>query len=216
MTLPNAYKGVKKLFIAEILQIAAIVLLLIGLVAYGVAAMDYEAFGKLTRGMTGVAIGSLISICGALLLPFIAFILTLVGLNQASKDEHDYMRKAFLCTIWALILAVIASCLQGLQVLVGLAGFLRIVCRILEICMIVFSIMGVSEVTQNISRQDVADMGPKIITIAVIAIVAATIASLLGSVVGGIAATIAYILMLVAYITYFVFLARATSALAKG
>lgn len=216
MTLRNAYKGVKKLLIAEILQIIAIILLLIGLVAFGAIAIKFLGSGQVTDDMGGMAAGGLLSMCGGLVLPIFAFILSLVGLKQASKDEPDYMNKAYLCAIWALIFAIINACLQGMDMLPGLAGFCDFVSNVLEICLMVFSIMGVSEVTQNISRQDVADMGPVIITISVIAMIAGIIASWCGALVGDVAAIVSPALMLVAYIVYVVFLARATSALKKG
>ena len=215
MTLPNAHKGVQKLFIAEILQLIGVVLVLIGLVMFGAVAGVYQEAGQqAAEGMAGVAVGGMVSMLGALCMPIIGLILSLVGLRQASKDEPDYMNKAFWCAIWALILAVVAGGLQAAHW--GGSGFFNAIARILEICMMVFSIMGVSEVTQNISRQDVADLGPKIITISVVAMVLALIASLLGRVVGGVVITVSLILMLVAYVTYVVFLAKATSALAKG
>ena len=213
MTLPNAYKGVKKLFIAEILQLIGIALILIAMVFLGAARAAYTTEG-LTGATEGLALSGLLPLFGGLLLPLIAFILSLVGLRQASKDEHDHMNKAFWCAICGLILSIIASTLQGLHL--GGGSVFNFIATILEMCMIIFSIMGVSEVTQNIARQDVADMGPKILTFAVIAIVASLIARITGAFIGGIAVTISIVFMLAAYVVYLVFLGKATSALAKG
>ena len=98
----------------------------------------------------------------------------------------------------------------------GAAPFFSVLSSLAQMCAIIFTIMGVSEVTQNIARQDVADMGPVIITIEVIAIVAAIIAGIVGNVIGGVAAIISLVLMIVSYFVFLVFLGRATSALAKG
>jgi len=216
MTLPNAHKGVQKLFIAEILQLIGVALALVGVASYGAILGAYEIGGtQAAYSMGGAAIGGTASMVGAVLLPIIALILSLVGLRQASKDEPDYMNKAFWCAIWALILAVVAGCLQAAGWRGG-SSFFSFVGQILIICMTVFSIMGVSEVTQNISRQDVADMGPKVITFTVAALVIALIASLFGQFVAGIGAIISLALMLLAYVIYLVFLGKATSALAKG
>lgn len=214
MTLPNAHGGVQKIFIAEILSLIGTLLVLVGITFYGAILGIYSSVGHETPGMSGLAIGGTLSLVGGAFLPILALILNLVGLRQASKDEPDYMNKAFWCAIWALILGVVSSVFQSLGW--GGAVFFDVVGSILEICMMVFSIMGVSEVTQNISRQDVADMGPKIITISVIAMVVAIIAVIVGNFIGGVAALISVICTLVAYFVYIVFLARATSALAKG
>ena len=213
MTLPNACGGVKKIFIAEILEIIGTLLTVFGAVTLlGAAAYFIESIGD--ADVTGaIGVGSTCTLIG-LALAIVALILNIVGLRQASKDERDHMGKAFACAIITIILAVIVGVCQSMHW--GAAGFFSVLQSITRLCMIVFTILGVSEVTQNIARQDVADMGPKVLTISVIAIVAAIIASIVGNVVGGVAAVVSLALMLVAYIVYLVFLGRATSALAKG
>ena len=200
MTLPNAYSGVTKIFIAEILQIVGSVLAIISLVSVlGVAGVYVETGDA--NGVVGFAAMAGVFALLAAGLAIIALVLNLVGLKQASKDEPDRMGKAFVFAIVTLILSVIVGVCQNMHW--GAAGFFN-------------TIMGVSEVTQNISRQDVADMGPKIIVISVIAIVAAIIAGIIGNVIGGAAAIVSLVLMIVAYFVFLVFLGRATSALAKG
>lgn len=214
MTLPNAHGGVQKIFIAEILSLIGALLVLIGIMFFGAILGIFTSVGHETPGMNGLAIGGMLSLAGGAFLPILALVLNLVGLRQASKDEPDRMNKAFWCAIWALIFGVLSSVFLTLDW--GGAIFFDTVGSILEICMMVFSIMGVSEVTQNISRQDVADMGPKIITISVIAMGVSIIASIAGSFIGEVAAIVAAVCSLVAYCVYIVFLARATTALAKG
>ena len=213
MTLPNAYNGVKKIFVAELLQLIGAVLTLVGLTlivgSVGVF-VETEGTAEVAGAMATGGIFTLISACLAIL----ALVLNLVGLKQASIDEPDRMGKAFTCAIIALILSVIVAVCQGMHW--GAAGFFNALASIAELCAIIFTIMGVSEVTQNIARQDVADMGPKILTISVIAIVASIIAGIVGSVIGGVASTIALVLMIVAYVVFLVFLGRAVSALKKG
>ena len=210
MTLPNAYKGVKKVFIAEILQIIGAILAIIGLLELAGAIGVYQQFGNVD-GLEGLAASGGMFTLIALTLSIIALILNLVGLKQASKDEPDRMAKAFAFAIATLILSVVVGVFQSLHWYSAAAVF-NVLSTISQMCTIVFTIMGVSEVTQNIARQDVADMGPKILTISVIAI----IASIIGNVVGGVAAIIALALMIVAYAVFLVFLGRATSALSKG
>ena len=213
MTLPNAHGGVKKIFIAELLEIIGTLLASFGAVSVLGAAGAYLENGESADVLGVAAMGGIFAMVG-LGLSILALVLNLVGLRQASKDEPDYMGKAFTCAIITLILAVIVAVCQSMGW--GASGFFNALSSIAHLCMIIFTIMGVSEVTQNIARQDVADMGPKIITIVVIAIVASIIASIIGNVIGGVAAIVALVLMLVAYVVFLVFLGRATSALAKG
>ena len=214
MTLPNAYKGVKKVFIAEILQIIGAILAIIGLLELAGAIGVYQQFGNVD-GLEGLAASGGMFTLIALTLSIIALILNLVGLKQASKDEPDRMAKAFAFAIATLILSVVVGVFQSLHWYSAAAVF-NVLSTISQMCTIIFTIMGVSEVTQNIARQDVADMGPTILTISVIAIAVSIIASIIGNVVGGVAAIIALALMIVAYAVFLVFLGRATSALAKG
>jgi len=213
MTLPNAYSGVKKIFIAELLQIVGLVLAIVGLASLLGAVEAYSYYGD-SVGAEGVAAtGGMFTLLAAIL-AIVALVLNLVGLRQASKDEPDRMGKAFAFAVATLILSVIVGVCQSMQW--GIATLFSVASSLTQMCTIIFTIMGVSEVTQNISRQDVADMGPKILTLAVIAIAASIIATIIGHTIGGIALLIALGLMIVAYFVFLVFLGRATSALAKG
>ncbi|HAM15808.1 MAG TPA: hypothetical protein DCP91_08130 [Eggerthellaceae bacterium] len=213
MTLPNAHKGVQKLFIAELLQIIGVVLVVFAYATLRVA-VGIGSQTQATAAAGGLAVGGLITLIGGAILPIVAIILTLVGLNQASKDEPDYMRKAFICAVIALILSALEG--VGMAIGGGRPGFLSTLASLAEMVMLIYAIMGVSEVCQNISRQDVADMGPKILTIVAIAFVIAIIAGIIGHFIGGVAAVVSLIMMLVAYIVYIVFLGRATGALGRG
>ena len=222
MKLPNAYAGVKKVFIAEILTLIGTACAAIGVSSALVGVAAYRgAVGTSVRGgvpmdaagMGSVAFGGIFLMVSGIL-ALIGLILLLVGLNQASKDEPHNMKKAFVFAIIALICSFLQSLFQNL----GWWGvpFFNVVATLSQMCMMIFTIMGVSEVTQNISRQDVADMGPKILVIAVIALVASVIAAIIGHVIGGVMATIALVLLFIANIVFVVFLARATSALAQA
>lgn len=213
MTLPNAYKGVKKVFIAEILQIISLLLTVAGLATLIGAAGVISETGQAEEAVGVVATGGVFTLL-ALVLSILALVLNLVGLKQASKDEPDRMAKAFTCAIIALVLSVIVGVCQYMEW--EATGFFSALSSLAQMCTIIFTIMGVSEVTQNIARQDVADMGPKILTIAVVAIVASIIVGIVGGQVGGVVAVVALVLMIVAYFVFLVFLGRATSALAKG
>ena len=213
MTLPNAHKGVKKVFIAEILQIISLLLMVAGVISLiGAAGVVLET-GQAEEAAGVMATGGIFTIL-ALVLSILALVLNLVGLKQASKDEPDRMAKAFTCAIIALVLSIIVAICQCMEW--EAAGFFNVLVSLAQMCAIIFTIMGVSEVTQNIARQDVADMGPKIIVIVAIAIVASIIVGIIGGQIGGAVAVVALALMIVAYFVFLVFLGRATSALAKG
>ena len=111
MTFPNGYQGVKKLFTAEILQlICAGCLILTGiafLIGAGAAAAG-SGSGALTLDVFGM-----IFLIATIVLPLIAYIISLVGLHQAAKDDENF-RIAFIFAIIGLVLTVVAGIVNAI------------------------------------------------------------------------------------------------------
>ena len=110
MKFPNAENGVKKLFTAEILQIIAAVALaaaaVMGLVTLANAANE-------NAGATlGFGAGTLVFSIGGAVVSLIAFILTIVGLVKASKDD-DGFKTALAFIILAVVATIVGSCFQS-------------------------------------------------------------------------------------------------------
>ena len=113
MRFPNAYNGVKKIFSAEILHLVAVILMAVGLVTAVIAGVVGTAVGdaaELTEGEFVVTVGGIIGAVSILavggILALIAFILQIVGVGQAMKDE-SYFKTAFIFIFVSVIFEVI-------------------------------------------------------------------------------------------------------------
>ena len=109
MAYPNAYKGVKKIYNAEML-------ILLASIAANVAGMVLDNAEKKGSAPTGTLVTVLAVLgFGAIILLIVGGIMTLVGLNNASKDE-DYFKKGFSAAIVSLVVTVVASILPQLKI----------------------------------------------------------------------------------------------------
>ena len=101
MKVPKAHAGVKKLFAVELIQI------IIGFVA--VLAVIFAA--TKSEGLL-LASGTMLLATG--IAAVVAFVLSLVGLHQAGKDEIQ-IQYAFCMALLGIILGVVASILGGIK-----------------------------------------------------------------------------------------------------
>ena len=101
MKFPNAYKGVKKLFICELIAVVAALL--------GVVAAILSAIGLKNSAVVAAAGAMALSSVIALI---VVFILQLIGLHQGGKDEM-LIQYAFCVTILGVVLAVASSILAN-------------------------------------------------------------------------------------------------------
>ena len=118
MIFPNAYTGVKKLFASQILHILSTVFFFVSAVWLAASpepesdAFDYVAWITIGTSLAGVVMG------------VIAFLLQLVGLNQARRDERLFKKAMY-------FVIVCASCTIAL--LFGRGMFSRIASGVDEI-----------------------------------------------------------------------------------
>ena len=107
MRFPNAYRGVKKIWLAEMLMLLAAI---VGIVIVIVAAMNGSMVGEdivISEGVkTPIAI---LGIVTAVIL-LIGFILNLVGLINANNDDS-----AFRIALLVTILGVVASAISAIR-----------------------------------------------------------------------------------------------------
>ena len=105
MRYPNAFKGVKKIWLAEILMLLAAAL---GIALIVIAALNGTFEGEQVTVSDSVAgISGVIAIVTALLM-LVAFVLNLIGLISARKDEKAF-GTALLVTLIGIVTSVISS-----------------------------------------------------------------------------------------------------------
>ena len=109
MKFPSAFSGVKKIWLAEILMLLAAVLSIVLIIVVAVnGTMEGEEI-IVSETVKGIAGG--ITIATALI-ALVAFVLNLIGLISARKDEESF-GKALLFTLLGIIASVVSSVWSG-------------------------------------------------------------------------------------------------------
>lgn len=228
MRFPNAAKGVKKIFTAEILNLLSkfFLVVTVALIVVGVAG----AAG--TAGDAGIenseaameVLGGSILIAGIFalvwfVLSFIAFIMNLVGIINASHDEPNF-KSALLFLIVGIVTAILAGIFYNNGTVSSLLYSLY---SLLNLFVYIFVIAGVVKLADQMNRGDVSSRGTNVLKLIIVINVLALIASLISTFMGGpVASVTAGVLLLVGivlgivqYIMYLSFLAKAKKMLAE-
>lgn len=147
MKYPNAYKGVKNIYISEILHLISAALLFLFLIA---AAVDKQ------RTHTGlVLVVSLFAGLGSI----VGLVLQLVGIFQASKDETSFER-ARVSIIAALVLSFVSAFYgDDLDVI---ATILKLAGSIASLCCSLYIIKGIMNLSRRLKQVDMTDRGRKL------------------------------------------------------
>ena len=215
MRFPNAHKGVKKILIAEIFSIAAVVILLFGAVAaLALAALPSEA------DTAGVGVAAVAALFIGLGLAAASFIINLVGILQAKKDEYNF-HYAFVFVIIPIIASVFAAIFSKNTYVQSIADAVRNAC---EVAVMIFIIGGIRTLADKLGDDKTvnsSNLALRIITAVygllllarVIEIVFDFLPMMLMT--ASILSVIAGVLNVVAHVYYFFFLGRAVKMLKK-
>ena len=211
MKFPNAFEGVKKIYLAEILGLVATVLSLV------MVAMTSFAGENPAQGIV-VAVAAILIVVFVLFL--VAEILNIIGVSRASKDEG-----AFKTALYALLIGVVAS-------LVGIifnknetvSNLCTTVNRIQEIVASYYIITGLINLADRLANAEVSARGKKVRGLLVCIWTVSALLSLVSiffnnnqtaETVIGVIALIAGIASVVAYSLYIGLLGKAKNMLAK-
>ena len=150
MQFPNAYKGLKKLFISEMFNIAGSVLGLVAAVI-SIALLNVQGAegGLVAAAGLGVAAGFLL---------IAAFVLQLIGLIQGSKDEANF-RMAFWVVIFGLVLSLVGTILSLANVSSVAVSILDSLAGVANIIVTIFVLGGIVNLANALSDEDMADKG---------------------------------------------------------
>ena len=106
MKFPNAYKGVKKIWLAELLMLLVTVLSIVMIIVVGRNSLIVDnEFIAMREGTAGVAAGLGIA---AGIIALIAFLLNLFGVISARKDDDNF-KAALFATLIGIITTGISS-----------------------------------------------------------------------------------------------------------
>lgn len=218
MKFPKAHAGVKKLFAVEVIEIviAFVALLAVVFVATKSDALVLAGGGMLlATGIAGV----------------VAFILSLVGLHQAGKDEVQ-IRYAFCMAILGIVLGVVSSILGGIKEPSKAVGIILDIAKtgesLAELFTAFYVLMGISALAKKLGNGGMEKKGKKlanwVILLYCVAIVLGLVGTILGAlpsapeavaVIAGIVAIVAAVAELVIYVLTFLYYGKAVKMLEK-
>ena len=217
MQFPSAHKGVKKLFIAELIAIAAGLLTLVAAV---LAVVGIKNEGVL------VAAGSITIVSTFALI--VVLILQLVGLFQGGKDSLQ-IKYAFFISLGGLVLSIVLAVLRllpannGLAIAIGVIGPLVDIATVLALA---YTLLGIAELAEKVNDEPMARRGKTLAFVVVILFAISVVLNLFSSffvnnapswavTLIAIFGIVTAVVELVAYILTVVYYGRATKMLKK-
>lgn len=217
MQFPSAHKGVKKLFIAELIAIAAGLLVLVAAVL-GVVGIKNEGVLVAAGSITIVSTFALI----------VVLILQLVGLFQGGKDSLQ-IKYAFFISLGGLVLSIVLAILRllpannGLAIAIGVIGPLVDIATVLALA---YTLLGIAELAEKLNDEPMARRGKTLAFVVVILFAISVVLNLFSSffvnnapswavILIAIFGIVAAVVELVAYILTVVYYGRATKMLKK-
>lgn len=156
MKFPNAAKGIKKLFTAEVLYLISVILIGLGTI-FALVSQSKEGFSAVI--LSSVAVGGVIAI--------VALVLQIVGVIQASKDEASFKGVIYV-TLFGIAVSVVASLLSALfRDNAFLPSISNLVSSIVSVISTVLIILGICNLMNQIGKQDLVVKGGKVLRIIV-------------------------------------------------
>lgn len=216
MKFPNAYRGVKKIWLAELLMLFAV---LVGIILVFVLAANSTVSGNdviISEGIkTPLAIFGIITA----LIGLVAFILNLVGLINARGDDAAF-RIALLVTLLGIVVSAISAIWSNNQVL---TKWMDIALTIFSMLVSYYILTGIANLADRIPDAATKALALKSRTLVEASFCATAIFKFIlsvfniqeGSTLSTIISVIALALELVSYILYLRALAKGKEMLAK-
>ena len=215
MRFPNAYKGVKKLFIAEILAVIAALLTVVAAIL---------AAAGINNEPLVLAAGGMIIATGIIFV--IVFIIQLVGLHQGGKDEPQ-IKVAFFLTIFSVILSLVASILtaiRGNAVLTDIAKYINIAVDVATVIALLYTLLGIATLAKKLGDDKMAKFGRRLAWVVCILFVVAIVMNLFSGIISkntqqwvtvtvAVLGIVAAIAEFVVYVLTFVYYGKATKML---
>ncbi len=215
MRFPNAAKGVSRIFLAEILKLIAAAATLIG------AFMVFMAIGSGAGGNGTASLSSGIGALGLLsaagVLSILGFILNIVGIVNASKDEESF-KTALICLVIGIVTSIISGFFANNPTLASICNIASEILNLVVTIMVIIGIMRLAERLHNPAISAKASTQLKlIVAINVLALICNIIVTFMGgraaSVIASILAIVAAVLSIIQYILYLIFLSQAKAML---
>ena len=160
MKFPNAHNGVKKIFTAEILSlIGTVALIIAAILALTAGAMvESGAADSAVDETVGMVAGlAVVGLAGTILM-LVAFILNLVGIISAKKDEES-----FNTALIFVIVGIAASLFSGIFSKNALVGdFTRIITNFAEMLVAYYVVQGIMNLAVRLQDTEMFERGNQV------------------------------------------------------
>lgn len=208
MRYPNAAKGIKKIYLAEILGILALVLAIVVAIMVAGSHVDTSISGEeAAQALQAANVGTPFVIVGVvmMLLMLVSYFMNLSGVINASKDDEGFKR-----ALWALLaniaFGVVAAILENSNAKV--ASWLKVPSTLFELVVTIYVLEGIGNLARNLGKNDIADLSKQCRTWMMCALVLSAAAEVFvalgttGSVLNTTSGIAAALLQIVAYVVY--------------
>lgn len=208
MRYPNAAKGLKKIYLAEILGTLAAVLAIVIVILVATSHVDTGASGEeAAQALQTANIGGTFVIVGVamIVLMLVSYIMNLSGIIDASKDEEGFKR-----ALWALlasmVFGIVAAILENSNARV--ANWLKVPSTLFELVVTIYVLEGIANLANNLGKREIADMSAKCRNYLMIALILSAAAEVFvalgvaGSTLSTTSGIAAGLLQIVAYVVY--------------
>ena len=160
MKFPNAHNGVKKIFTAEILSLIGTVALIIAAILALIAGAMVEsgAADSAVDETVGMVAGlAVVGLAGTILI-LVAFILNLVGIISAKKDEES-----FNTALIFVIVGIAASLFSGIfSKNALLVDFTRIISNFAEMLVAYYVVQGIMNLAVRLHDTEMVERGNQV------------------------------------------------------
>ena len=217
MRFPNAFRGVKKIWLAELLMLLAAI---VGIVLIVVIAANSSLVGEeVIVNEDAVKTPAAILGIGTALIALVAFVLNLLGLINARKDDSAFSIALFV-TLLGIVASVISSIWSGNQ---GLVKWMDTVLTICSMFASYYVLTGIANLAEQFPDEATKALALKSRTLVEGTFCATAIFKLIisifkiqdGSTIYTILSIVALVLELVSYVLYLRALSKGKKMLAK-
>lgn len=208
MRYPNAAKGIKKIWIAEILGILATVLAVVLVIMVSASHIDTSMSGEeAAQALETAKIAGPVVAFGVvmMLVMLVSYILNLIGILNASKDDVGFKN-----ALWVLLASIAfgigAGILQNSNPRV--AHWLQVPSTLFELVVTIYVLDGIANLARNLGKNDIVDLSKQCRTWLMCALVLSAAAETFvaigtqGSVLNTASGVAAGLLQIVGYVIY--------------
>ena len=213
MKYPNAFKGVKKLYTAQILSLIATIALLITAFAalFMVGAAEAEELGI---GAASLGVAALFGLAAAVL-AIIAFILKIGGLNAGAKDEP-----LFKTALSFAVAGIVVNALNAVLTSEIVQRLATTFAPVAEVLLIYYVVSAIRSLADKLGDSDMVQKAKGVITIVYVTFGVGILAQVLGQFVltgkvADVVEIVGYVLEIVEFVVYLSYLAKAKKMLSK-